>query len=83
MLNANPQDNRENITREAEQFNIDFPILVDEAQLVSKSLGIDRTCETIVIDPRNWTILYRGPIDDRLNYESQKKRPHKSILKRR
>ena len=81
MLNANPQDNRENITREAEQFKIDFPILVDEAQLVSKSLGIDRTCETIVIDPHNWTILYRGPIDDRLNYESQKKEASQEYLK--
>jgi peroxiredoxin len=81
MLNANPQDNRENIAREAQQFDIDFPILVDEVQLVSQSLGIDRTCETIVIDPRNWTILYRGPIDDRLNYESQKKEASQEYLK--
>ena len=25
-----------------------------------------------VIDPKTWTLVYRGPIDDRLHYERQR-----------
>ena len=72
MLNPQMQDNRVSIAREAEEFGYDFPILIDEAQLVAESLGVDRTSETFVIDPKTLTVVYRGPIDDRLGYESQK-----------
>ena len=72
MLNANLQDDRENVREEANAFSIDYPILIDEAQLVAESLDLHRTAEALVIDPKTWRILYRGPIDDRLNYEAQK-----------
>jgi len=72
MLNPQPQDNRETIAREAEEFDYDFPILVDEAQLVAESLGVDRTSETFIIDPQKMQVVFRGPIDDRLGYETQK-----------
>tara|TARA_R110002072_G_scaffold170381_2_gene323884 strand:- start:879 stop:2672 length:1794 start_codon:yes stop_codon:yes gene_type:complete len=72
MLNPQTQDNRHSIAKEAEEFGYDFPILVDEAQLVAESLGVDRTSEVFVIDPKTMTVVFRGPIDDRLGYESQK-----------
>ena len=72
MLNANVQDDLKSIREEASEFEIDFPILVDEAQLVAESLGVVRTCEVFVIDPKTNAIIYRGPVDDRLNYEAQK-----------
>lgn len=72
MLNSNLQDNRESIAVEAKEFDIDFPILVDETQLVGEGLGIHRTAEAIVINTKNWEIAYRGPINDRIGYESQK-----------
>jgi peroxiredoxin len=72
MLNANLQDNRERIVKEAEAFGIDVPILVDETQLIAESLGVDRTADTFVIDPETWKIVYRGSLDDRLGYGSQK-----------
>ena len=72
MLNPQMQDNRASIVKEAEEFGYDFPILVDEAQLVAESLDVDRTSETFVIDPKTLTVVFRGPIDDRLGYESQK-----------
>ena len=72
MINANLQDNQKNIAREAAEFKIDFPILVDEDQKVGEALRFERTADTFVIDTKNWTIAYRGALDDRLGYETQK-----------
>lgn len=81
MLNPQNQDNRESISKEAKDFAYDFPILVDEAQLVAESLGVDRTAESFVIDPKTMKVIYRGPIDDRLGYESQKEIAKNHYLK--
>lgn len=72
LLNANLQDDQAAIAAEAAEFGIDLPILRDETQLVAESLGVVRTAEVFVIDPRTWTLRYRGPIDDRLAYGAQK-----------
>ena len=72
MLNANTQDSRAEVAREAAEFGIDWPILMDETQIVARGLKVVRTAETIVIDPNNWRIRYRGAIDDRLSFETQK-----------
>ena len=72
MLNPQPQDTRDSITAEAADLGYDFPILMDESQLVAESLGVDRTSETFIINPETREVIYRGPIDDRLHYETQK-----------
>ncbi len=70
-LNANPQDDTDSIRQEAEAFGMELPILKDTAQLVSEGLGIDRTGEALIIDPEELTLLWRGPLDDRMNYGGQ------------
>ena len=72
MINSNLQDKREAILAEADEFDIDFPILKDDAQLVAEALQLYRTAEAIVLDPKSWTVQYRGPINDRVGYESQR-----------
>ena len=72
MINANLQDDREAIAAEAAEWDIPYPILVDETQLVGESLGLTRTAEVLVIDPSDWRIVYRGAVNDRLGYERQK-----------
>ena len=72
MLNANLQDGRATIAEEAREWGIPYRILVDETQLVAESLGLTRTAEALVIDPKTWEIAYRGPVNDRLSYERQK-----------
>jgi len=81
MLNPQMQDDRDSIRKEAEEFGYDFPILLDEAQLVAESLGVDRTAEAFIIDPETRAVLFRGPIDDRLNYESQKPQANHHYLR--
>lgn len=72
LLNSVDYDNRESIQEEAEEWDIDFPILDDQAQIVGMGLGLTHTAEVLVIDPTDWSIKYRGPVNDRLEYERQK-----------
>jgi len=80
MLNANIQDDRSEIAAEAEKYSIDIPILKDDAQLIAASLGVTRTAEVFVIDPSSWEIVYRGPVNDRLGYERQKREASENYL---
>ena len=72
LINANPQDDRKALQAEAARLHLDLPILKDEAQLVIQSLQAERTGEAILIDTKTWAIRYRGPIDDRMHYGSQR-----------
>ena len=72
MLNSNLQDSREAIAAEAKEFGIDIPILMDSNQLVGEALGVTRTAEVFVINPKTWQVVYRGPLDDRADYGVQK-----------
>lgn len=73
MINSNLQDNQESIRQEAEEWGIDLPILIDATQDVGEALAFTRTAEVFVIDTRSRSIAYRGPINDRLVYERQRK----------
>jgi hypothetical protein len=72
MINANKQDSRDRIVHEAAEFSYDLPILKDDTQLIAESLNITRTAEVIVINPSDWSIIYRGPVNDRLSYGQQR-----------
>ncbi len=80
MLNANGQDDRSEIANEASEYGIDIPILKDDSQLIASSLDITRTAEVLVIDPETWEIRYRGPVNDRVSYERQRKTASKHYL---
>ncbi|HSV03702.1 MAG TPA: redoxin domain-containing protein [Phenylobacterium sp.] len=68
MLNSATQDNREAIQQEAKDAGFDMPILLDQNQLVGEALGVKRTAEVIVINPKTWQVVYHGPVDDRSDY---------------
>jgi hypothetical protein len=73
MLNANSQDDRESVAEEAREFRIgSIPILMDELQAVARSLSVTRTAEAIAISTKDWTIFYRGAIDDQLTEGANK-----------
>jgi peroxiredoxin len=80
LMNSNLQDNRESIAAEAKEFDYNMPILVDQAQLIGEALGVQRTSEVFVIDPKSWKLVYRGPIDDRVSYEKQRPKATNNYL---
>lgn len=81
MINSNMQDDRSEILSEANEFNFSIPVLVDTAQLVADALDINTTAEAIVLHPTTRRILYRGPINNRLDYETQKNSASETYLK--
>jgi len=79
MIDSNPQDDRASIVEEAKSLGIEMPILTDNIQLVASELGLARTGEAVCINTADWTIIYRGAIDDQLG-DATKKKPSKNYL---
>jgi hypothetical protein len=80
LLNANPQDSWPAIAEESRLFEMTLPILKDEAQIVARALDIDRTGEILLMRPADQSIVWRGPLDDRLDYGRKKSRADHDYL---
>jgi hypothetical protein len=63
MLNAEPNDSFDALRRTASVYDIDFPIMKDESQLVAESLNISKPGEIVVVNPTSLRVMYRGPLD--------------------
>lgn len=72
MINPNLADTRQRIIQDAEEFQYKIPILLDPSQIVTRELGMTRTSEVVIVEPKTWKIVYRGAIDDRLDYGADK-----------
>ncbi|PQB04044.1 redoxin family protein [Aureitalea marina] len=72
MVNSNIQDNRDTVESEVSKYGIEIPVLMDQNQILADELDIRITAEVIVLHPVSRQILYRGPLNDRLDYEAQK-----------
>jgi thiol-disulfide isomerase/thioredoxin len=68
MLNSSVQDSRTDIQKEAQDYGYKIPILLDSNQLVGEQLGVQRTAEVFIINPKTWQVVYHGPVDDRAEY---------------
>lgn len=66
-LDSNLSDSRDAVAAEAAKQNLAVPILMDEQQLVGEQLGVQREGEVFVINPKTWTVAYRGPLDGHVN----------------
>lgn len=64
MLNSNG-DKESAVAAEAQSLGLTMPVLLDDAQLVGENLHISKVAQAVVINPANWQVVYRGPIDDR------------------
>lgn len=80
LINADPRDSRSALQREAARLGTDMPILKDEHQLVVEGLGISRIGEALVIDTRTWRIVYRGPVDNRMQADRPSAEARQPVL---
>jgi hypothetical protein len=81
MINSNGQDDMKSIAAEARSFGGgSIPILKDDTQGFARFLGVRRTAEIICIDSRDWTVFYRGAIDDQLVEGRKKPEPSEKYL---
>ena len=81
MFNSNIQDDLPRIAKEAQEFSIDFPIIKDEGQKIARALGVERTAEVFVVNPRTQEVLFRGPVNDQVGYETQRVNASEHYLK--
>ena len=55
-------ESRAAVIADAKAAGLDIPILFDYEQLTGEARGITRAAEVIVVDPRSWTVAYRGAL---------------------
>jgi peroxiredoxin len=55
-------DTREKLAADAAAASLNIPVLFDYEQLVGESLGLTRSAEVLVLNPRTWTVAFRGPV---------------------
>ena len=63
LLNADAGVDRDAVHEEGEREGIDFPILIDGAQVVATTLGAERVGEVFVLDPGSEDLLFRGSLE--------------------
>ncbi len=64
MIDSKLGETRDKVKPDAAANNIDMPILFDYEQLVGESLGLTKAAEVIVVDPRTWSVAFRGPVSN-------------------
>ncbi len=60
MLASRLGEARPTVIADLKAAGLELPVLFDYEQLIGEGLGVTRAAEVIVIDPRTWTIAYRG-----------------------
>ncbi len=62
MINPMGRLNREAVQAKVAEYGVDIPVLMDDAQVISESLGIDKTGEVLLFSPSSFTVEYKGPV---------------------
>ena len=79
-INANPAESAEAVAEHSQEYDLNFPVLIDTEQLAVDLLGVSRTPEVVILDGRR-NIRYRGRIDDRIGYDFRRETPKRADLK--
>lgn len=78
-INANPQDARKAIAKEAKSRGIEFPMLHDKNQDLTQLLDAKTSTEVFVIDKEK-VIRYRGMVDDQYSVGEKRDKPRFKYL---
>ncbi|HEY8572326.1 redoxin family protein [Phenylobacterium sp.] len=62
MLNPTAKDTLEGVQAEVQKAGFKVPVMMDNNQLIGESLGVTRSAEAVVINPRTWQVVYRGAL---------------------
>ena len=79
IINAGAHEPAEEVAEHAATYHVDFPVLKDVGNVVADKLGVERTCETLVLDGRG-RLCYRGAIDDQYVQGRRKTAPTRNSL---
>ena len=62
MINPMGKHNRSAVQAKAAVYEVDIPILMDDARVISEALGIERAGEVLLYNPRSFMVEYRGSV---------------------
>ncbi len=62
LLHVAAQTSRELVANSVASAGLRAPVLMDEVQLVTKTLGMQRVGEVMIVDPAAMSVLYRGEL---------------------
>lgn len=62
MINPMGRQNRGAVQQALDSYGVDIPVLMDDARVISQSLGIDKTGEVILFNPRSFKVEYKGSV---------------------
>lgn len=60
LLIDSAADARAEVAQEAAALGIDAPVLLDDAQIIGASLGLERAGEALLVRTDGWTLAWRG-----------------------
>ena len=63
LINATGEQSRAQLQSQSEAYD-KLPLLMDESQLVSELLGVNKIGEAVVLDPERLELLYRGSVSN-------------------
>lgn len=55
-------ESRSSIKQDLASLAMQMPVLIDDAQIISEAMGVDKSGETFLYDPRSFEIIYRGSV---------------------
>ena len=62
MINPMGKRNREAVAAQVAEYGVDIPVLMDDARVISEALGIEKTGEVLLFNPKSFTVEYRGTV---------------------
>ena len=62
MINPMGEMDRAAVQAKLIEYGVDIPVLMDDARLISETLGIEHTGEVVLYDPKAFTVAYRGSV---------------------
>ena len=63
LINPGQTTDRNAVAADMAALGTDLPVLMDDAQLVSESLGLKHIGETLIYNPKTYEVAYRGAAD--------------------
>ncbi|HAJ77352.1 MAG TPA: hypothetical protein DCM64_12985 [Gammaproteobacteria bacterium] len=62
MLNPTGTQDRASVIADMGRHGSNMAVLIDDTQLISEALGVDKAGEVFLFDPKTFTVEFRGPV---------------------
>jgi hypothetical protein len=62
MINPTGNQDRASVAAEIARLGSSVKVLMDDTQLISEALGVDKTGEVLLFNPKSFTVEFQGPV---------------------